>query len=94
MSRLQSARLRIFRQAHNLTAEVTKWKQLHGQVVSHTNSAVAEGKKTLLTDLQTEIRPKVGDARLYAKRPTPAVDQVLRLLGEVDQALEAKEEPL
>ena len=78
-------------QVATLTGEVSRWKQLHEQVVSHTNSAVAEGKKTLLTDLQSRIRPKLSDARLYANRPTPAVDQVLRLLGEIELALAAKE---
>lgn len=81
-------------QVTNLTAEVSKWKQLHEQAVNHTNSAVAEGKKTLLTDLHSKIRPKIGDARLYADRPSPAVDQVLRLLGELEQVLGAKEEQL
>ena len=56
------------------------------------NQAIAEAKKTLRTDLQSKIRPKLGDARLYADRPAPAVDQVLRLLGEVEQVLGATEE--
>lgn len=78
-------------QVSTLTTEISKWKQLHEQAVNHTNSAVAEGRKTLLTDLQSKIRPKLGDARLYANRPAPVVDQVLRLLGEIAQVLEVKE---
>jgi len=78
-------------QVNDLTAEVSKCKQLHEQAVSHTSSAVAEGKKTLLNDLRSKIRPKLGDARLYANRPAPAVDQVLRLLSEVDEVLGTKE---
>ncbi|NLH75308.1 MAG: hypothetical protein GX456_19870 [Verrucomicrobia bacterium] len=79
-------------QMNELTAEVSKWKQLHEQAVSHTGSAVAEGSKTLLNDLSSKIRPKLGDARLYVNRPTPAVDQVLRLLGEIEEVLGTKED--
>lgn len=89
--RLEGEKAEMQTQVNSLTAEVSQWKQLHEQVVNHTSSAVAEGKKTLLTDLQSRIRPKLGDARLYANRPAPAVDQVLRLLGEVEQVLGPKE---
>lgn len=75
-----------------LTAESARWKQLHEQAVNHTTSAVAEGRKTLLTELQSKILPRVGDARLYANRPSPVVDQVLRLLGEIEQTLQTKED--
>ena len=74
-----------------LTAESVRWKQLHEQAFNHTTSAVAEGRKTLLTELQSKILPKVGDARLYANRPSPVVDQVLRLLGEIEQTLQNRE---
>jgi len=91
ITKLEGETSQMQTQVTNLTAEVSKWKQFHEQAVNHTNSAVAEGKKTLLSDLQSRIRPKLGDARLYANRPAPAVDQVLRLLGEVEQALGQKE---
>ena len=91
IQRLEGETTLMQTQVKNLTKEASKWRQLHEQVVNHTNSAVAEGKRTLLTDLQSKIRPKLGDARLYTNRPAPAVDQVLRLLGEIEQILEPME---
>ncbi|MCX8157521.1 MAG: hypothetical protein N3J91_13930 [Verrucomicrobiae bacterium] len=89
--KLESEIARMQTQVTNLTAEVSRWKHLHEQAINHANSMVAEGKKMLLADLQSKILPKIGDARLYANRPVPAVDQIVRLLGEMEQVLQAKE---
>ena len=91
IQQLENDKSSLLARVTNLNAEVEKWKQLHQQIVDHTSSQVAEGKRELLTDLQSKIQPKLGDAKLYANRPDPAVDQVLRLLGEVSQILQAKE---
>src|SRR3989442_1769378 len=76
----------------SLSAEVGAWKQRHQQTVEHTQSQVKDSRKTLLVRLQSRIGPKLADAELYLNRPEPAADQALRLLAEIEHALQAEED--
>ena len=88
---LESAKRGLEKQTASLAAEVGRLKDLHQQALDHAQSQVDEARRAALTSLKSKIQPKVRDAHLYANRPSPAVDQVLRLLAEIDQVFTAQE---
>ena len=71
--------------------ELANELELRAQAISHADARVREASKAAVSELKAKILPRAKDARLYADRATPAVDQVLRLLIEIEQQLQTKE---
>src|SRR5207247_1579074 len=88
---LEATKTALEQDKATLSAEVAAWRQRHEQTVEHTQSQVKDSRKTLLVRLQSRISPKLTDAKLYLNRPQPAADQALRLLGEIEEELQAEE---
>ncbi len=88
---LEASRNGLENQLKTLNDEFSRLKTLHQLALDHAQSQISEARTTMLTNLKSKIQPKLTDARLYANRPTPAVDQVLRLVGEIEQSLNSQE---
>ena len=88
---LEQANNKLEARANELTQEVERLGRAHQMAIDHTNAQVAEGKRALLTEIRSKLDPKLTDAKLYLDRPSPVVPQVLRLIGEITEALKSKE---
>lgn len=88
---LEARRNELGNKLKDLSDDCNRLKTLHQQALDHAQSQVIEARRTTLASLKSKIQPKLTDARLYADRSTPAVDQVLRLLGEIEQSLNSQE---
>ena len=75
----------------DLSLDVAQWKERHSKSLNHTSDEVTEMRHTVHTSLKLKIKPKISDIRRYTARPKPEIEQILRLLGEVDQILEQEE---
>jgi len=91
MQTLETNTKELENQVRNLNGEVDRLTTLHQQALDHAQSQISEARSTMFTILKSKIQPKLTDAKLYANRPSPAVDQVLRLLGEIEQSLNSQE---
>lgn len=100
--RIKSEQLRLIRDKEaeilqlqavvaDLSADVVQWKERHSKSLNHTSDEVAEMRHTVHTSLQSKIKPRLSDMRRYTDRPKPEVEQILRLVGEIESLLEPEE---